>query len=205
MELSIDQVYNKIAPYFDKTRISIWESVRAFLDAIPSGSTILDNACGNGKNMLYRHTDLHATGIDISEEQVKICLNKHLDVCVASMTCLPFANERFDAIICIAAYHHLKTLAERCQAICEMYRCLRPGGKALVTVFAMEQEPGSRFAFTSSDELVPWTTPDGVVYMRYYHIYKRGELEKEINDFCPAFVIESCKYELGNWVILLTK
>jgi ubiquinone/menaquinone biosynthesis C-methylase UbiE len=55
MSLSIEQVYNKIAKEFDKTRVSVWSSVKNFLDALPVESTVLDIGCGNGKNMLYRN------------------------------------------------------------------------------------------------------------------------------------------------------
>ena len=62
MALFIEEVYNKIANDFNKTRYSVWGSVRKFLDNVQADSTVLDIGCGNGKNMLYRK-DLQFSGI----------------------------------------------------------------------------------------------------------------------------------------------
>jgi tRNA (uracil-5-)-methyltransferase TRM9 len=86
-----------------------------------------------------------------------------------------------------------------------MYRTLKIGGKILITVWAMEQEPDSNFSFNLSDEMVPWKSKDdGNTYLRYYHIYRKGELEAEIKKLCPEFTNEGIEYELGNWSIILS-
>lgn len=77
------------------THFRIWGSVKKFL------LLILNHGCGNGKNMLYR-PELTFTGIDISKEQVNICQKKGLDVIESTMTSLPFQNDTFNNIICIA-------------------------------------------------------------------------------------------------------
>ena len=51
--------------------------------------------------MLYR-PELTFKGIDISKEQVNICQKKGLDVIESTMTSLPFQNDTFNNIICIA-------------------------------------------------------------------------------------------------------
>jgi hypothetical protein len=53
----IKQIYNNIAKDFNLSRVRIWPCVSAFLNTFPPNAKILDNGCGNGKNMLYR-TDL---------------------------------------------------------------------------------------------------------------------------------------------------
>jgi len=203
--LSIKEVYNKIAHQFNHTRISIWGIVKKFLDDIPSKSNVLEIGCGNGKNMLYRD-DLIFQGIDISEKQFEICKRKGLQVQVSSMCNLPFEDNLFDYQICVATYHHLDNDIDRQKALKEMYRTLKKGGYVLITVWSMTQEIDSKFKFTSSDELVPWLSKDdGNTYLRYYHIYREGELEEEIKRLCPEFNIESIDYELGNWAIVLYK
>lgn len=205
INLPIKEVYDIIAPQFNHTRFSVWGKVKTFLDALEPKSKVLEIGCGNGKNMLYRD-DLIFTGIDISKTQFEICKRKNLDVHIADMTNLPFDNDTYDYQICIATYHHLDNDKDRKKALEEMYRTLKPGGKVLITVWAMEQEEHSRFNFKSTDELVPWTYKyDGNTYLRYYHIYKKGDLEKEITKLAPEFTIESIDYELGNWIIVLVK
>jgi len=202
--LSVKEVYNKIAHHFDSSRQRVWGSVRGFLDSLPANSKILDNGCGNGKNMLYRK-DLDIIGIDNSSEQVKICKNKGLDVKEADMVDLPFDTGTFDNILCIATYHHLDNDISRKKSLSEMHRCLKVGGTAILMVWSMRQYEGSPFTFTKSDEMVSWKNTDGIVYMRYYHIYSEGELESEIERLCPSLTIVKKGWELGNWFVILEK
>jgi SAM-dependent methyltransferase len=200
--LTVAQVYDKIATEFDKTRVSIWTNVKNFLDDIPVGSSVLDIGCGNGKNMLYR-ADLDFQGIDISEEQVRICREKGLIVYVSSMCSLPYMDSVFDNIICVAAYHHLDNDNDRQAALQEMYRCLAPGGKALITVWAIGTD--GKKVFTKRDELVEWKSKDGTIYHRYYHMYDKGALEEEIGRLEPRFRQIEIGWEAGNWWIVLEK
>ena len=202
--MEIQQIYNKIATEFDKTRVAIWSNVRTFLDSLPIGSSILDIGCGNGKNMLYRK-DLNFKGIDVSTEQVRICQEKGLDVIQASMTYLPYSDNEFDNAICIASYHHLDNDSYREASLKEMYRCLKSGCKVLITVWAMEQDASSKRIFTKRDELVPWKSKDGTTHYRYYHIYNKGDLEEEISRLEPRFKHVASGYEAGNWWIVLEK
>jgi ubiquinone/menaquinone biosynthesis C-methylase UbiE len=197
---SVKETYNKIAKDFDKTRYSVWNSVKNFLNNIPSSSSVLELGCGNGKNMLYRD-DLDFYGIDISIEQVKICQNKNLKVDEGDIINLLFESNKFDYMICIATYHHLNNDYDRQKALKEMYRCLKNNGLILITVFSMEQPTNSKFKFTVSDEIVLWNNTE----LRYYHIYRQGELEEEIKRLCPEFTIENIDWERGNWNIILKK
>ena len=202
--MEIQKIYNKIATEFNKTRVTIWPNVRIFLDSLPAGSSVLDIGCGNGKNMLYRK-DLDFKGIDISKEQVRICQEKGLNVLEESMISLPYKNDEFDNIICIASYHHLDNDIARCASLQEMYRCLKPGGKVLITVWAIEQEASSRRKFEKRHEYVPWKSKDGEIHYRYYHIYSKGGLEEEISSLEPRFSIEEVGWEAGNWWIVLRR
>jgi hypothetical protein len=46
---------------------------------------------------------------------------------------------------------------------------------------------------------------NGEIFYRYYHIYKKGELEQEINDSNINFKIIESNYEYGNWYIIIEK
>lgn len=52
---------------------------------------------------------------------------------------LPIRSKSVDAAISIAVIHHMSTEERRRRAIEEIVRVLRPGGTALVTVWAMDQ------------------------------------------------------------------
>ena len=59
---------------------------------------------------------------------------------------LPYASNRFDAALSIAVLHHITTPARRIHMLEELLRILKPGGKALVTVWATEQEDMKKLA-----------------------------------------------------------
>jgi ubiquinone/menaquinone biosynthesis C-methylase UbiE len=196
----IKNIYNNISNDFDKTRYSVWNSVKIFLDSLESNSKILELGCGNGKNMLYRK-DLDFIGIDISIEQVKICNNKNLNVIEGNIINLLFDDNKFNYMICIATYHHLDNDNHRQKALYEMYRCLKPNGLILLSVLAMEQPLKSKFKFTDKDSIVLWNNK----YKRYYHIYKENDLKEEILRLNPNFIIKNYFFEEGNWYIILSK
>jgi len=199
------EIYNEIATRFDTSRVRIWPCVKKFLDTFQPSSLLLDVGCGNGKNMLYR-SDLIFNGIDFSIKLVEICKNKNLNVIEASMTNIPFDNNYFDGVIVVASYHHLCNDTERKQTLDEIYRVVKPGGKVLLVVWAMEQPEDSKFHFTKSDELVSWYSVESkITYNRYYHIYSKGKLVEEIKRLKPEFSIEYEYLEKGNWVISLKK
>jgi len=199
------EIYNEIATRFDTSRVRIWPCVKKFLDTFQPSSLLLDVGCGNGKNMLYR-SDLIFNGIDFSIKLVEICKNKNLNVIEASMTNIPFDNNYFDGVIVVASYHNLCNDTERKQTLDEIYRVVKPGGKVLLVVWAMEQPEDSKFHFTKSDELVSWYSVESkITYNRYYHIYSKGKLVEEIKRLKPEFSIEYEYLEKGNWVISLKK
>ncbi len=68
------------------------------------------------------------------------------DVAVADGMQLPYASQRFDAVLSIAVLHHITTPARRIQMLKELLRILRPAGKALVTVWATDQKDMKKLA-----------------------------------------------------------
>ncbi len=122
------------------------------------------------------------------------------------MTNLPFSNNSFDGLIAVASYHHLSNDVDRQNTLNEMYRVLKPDGKALIVVWAMEQPEDSTFHFTKSDELVKWTyNKTGKTYNRYYHIYSKNDLVDEIFRLKAEFKIEKEGWEKGNWYVVISK
>ena len=68
------------------------------------------------------------------------------DVAVADGMQLPYASQRFDAVLSIAVLHHITTPGRRIHMLKELLRILRPGGRALVTVWATDQEDMKKLA-----------------------------------------------------------
>jgi SAM-dependent methyltransferase len=73
-----------------------------------------------------------------------------------------------DACISIAVLHHISTLTRRRQAVRELIRIVRPGGKILICVWAYEQ--ASR-QFAAQDVLVPLYLRHDVHGMQSYELH----------------------------------
>ncbi|NXT86058.1 ALKB8 protein, partial [Zapornia atra] len=79
-------------------------------------------------------------GCDRSKNLVDICGEKDFQALVCDALSVPMRSGCCDACISIAVIHHFSTAERRLAAIRELARLLRPGGTALIYVWAMEQE-----------------------------------------------------------------
>ena len=129
---------------------------------------------------------------------------------------IPFRDSYFDNTICIAVIHHLRERNERIQAIRELMRVTRPGGKILISVWALRQDEDSKRKFASNDVMVPFKMRGGggegdggggdSGYERFYHVYSDGELEEDLSSISnKEFCVERIFYEKGNWYAILIK
>ena len=201
----VTEIYNKIAEEFSGTRHSVWNGCRIFLDELPVNSSLADIGCGNGKNMLYR-TDLKSTGMDLCESFVEICINRGLNVVRGDIRSIPFESDSFDNSISIAVIHHLEKREDRVKAIEEILRITKNDGKILISVWAFEQDEKSKRKFLTQDEMVPFQKKNGEKFYRYYHLYRKGEIEEELK------MIDSNKFEIvksydenNNYILVLKK
>lgn len=192
------KVYNKIAKHFSSTRIIIWPKVKEFLENCKSNTTILDIGCGNSKNMGYKD-DCFYIGVDISEEL--ILQTKYKNNCqyiIADCINIPLQNNYVDYIISIAVIHHLSTYNRRLKAIDEISRILKIGGQALIYVWAYEQP--KFINEKKQDVFVKWNLQKkynsnenftSQIFHRYYHLFKKNELDELIQTFNNLKIIEN--------------
>ena len=78
------------------------------LDMIPRGSKIIDLGCGNGVllEMLIKTKSVIGTGVELSPEGVKICMNKGLNVIQGRIDeQINFLDNSFDYSICNVTIH----------------------------------------------------------------------------------------------------
>ncbi|XP_074938382.1 tRNA (carboxymethyluridine(34)-5-O)-methyltransferase ALKBH8 isoform X4 [Phalacrocorax aristotelis] len=135
----VHKVYEEIATHFSSTRHSPWPRIVEFLRSLPKGSIVADVGCGNGK-YLGINEDLYMVGCDRSKNLVGICGEKNFQAFVCDALSVPIRSGSCDACISIAVIHHFSTAERRLATIRELARLLRPGGMALIYVWAMEQE-----------------------------------------------------------------
>uniref|UniRef100_A0A7N8XTQ4 tRNA (carboxymethyluridine(34)-5-O)-methyltransferase n=1 Tax=Mastacembelus armatus TaxID=205130 RepID=A0A7N8XTQ4_9TELE len=135
----VHRVYNAIASHFSSTRHSPWPRVCHFLSSLPAGGVLADVGCGNGK-YLGVNTEVIAVGCDRSSALVQICTERGFQAFVSDALSVPLRTAVCDACISIAVIHHFSTQERRLAAVRELVRLLKPGGQALIYVWAFEQE-----------------------------------------------------------------
>ncbi|XP_040169099.1 alkylated DNA repair protein alkB homolog 8 [Anopheles arabiensis] len=140
---NVHRVYNEIAKHFSDTRHSPWPRVEAFVRSLSAGEVLLDVGCGNGKYLASSGCSV-LLGCDRSEGLLQVCIERGFNVLQCDCLAVPFRDESVDACISIAVIHHLATDERRQRAISEMIRVLRPGGRALIYVWAKNQEANAK-------------------------------------------------------------
>ncbi|KAJ3315786.1 Alkylated DNA repair protein alkB 8, partial [Blyttiomyces sp. JEL0837] len=192
-----------------------WPVVDNFLRSLPSGSIGADVGCGNGK-YLGVNKELCMIGSDMSKNLIKICKERGFEAMVCDNLNLPYRSSAFDFVVSIAVIHHFSSFERRVSAVQELVRILRPGGRILIFVWAMEQE-GKR-KFDAQDVFVPWTLkPQGKPVSadakepalvtnlhRYYHMFVERELDTVV-EAAGGLTVESSGYDRDNWYIIGTK
>lgn len=219
-------VYDAIAVHWNHTRGKRkvhWLRVKEFIEALPAGTILADVGSGDGK-YFGLNPGIISIGCDRSLQLLRVSKlenSEHETFCCDAVV-LPLLSNTFDAVICIAVLHHLSTIERRYALICELLRIARYGGTIFVQAWALEQEADSKRIFETQDTMVPWklnkrflvSAPDAtvqvneardeIIYERYCHVYREGELEDLCSRVPDCQIVES-GYEKGNWFIKLLK
>uniref|UniRef100_A0A4W4FIU1 tRNA (carboxymethyluridine(34)-5-O)-methyltransferase n=1 Tax=Electrophorus electricus TaxID=8005 RepID=A0A4W4FIU1_ELEEL len=135
----VHHVYEEISTHFSSTRHSPWPRVREFLLSIPHAALLADIGCGNGK-YLGINPQVISVGCDRSVNLASICTERGYQAFVCDALSVPLRSTSFDACLSIAVIHHFSTQERRLAAIKELVRLLNVGGRALIYVWAMEQD-----------------------------------------------------------------
>ena len=112
-------------------------SAQLVAEKVSEGTTILELAPGPGylSIELAKMGKYHIVGLDISPTFVEIAQAKareagvDIDFRLGNALHMPLADDLFDFIVCSAAF---KNFSQPVQALDEMFRVLKPGGKALI-------------------------------------------------------------------------
>jgi len=189
--------YNKIAEDFSRKRSTppkIAEG-KFSADSVVAGEKILDLGCGNGRLFeLLENKGIDYFGIDNSEGLIEKA-NKKYPIArfqVADALNLPFLENYFDKIYCLAVLHHIPSKEKRLRFLQEAERVLKPSGSLILTNWHFWKESKFlkailKYGFLKAigqsqldfkDIFLPWKDSQGkVLAERYYHGFTRGELK----------------------------
>jgi len=187
--------YNRIARHFSQTRKFPWSDFKFFKQYINMGNDVLDAGCGSGR--LYEFLadqNINYSGIDSSQELINIAQKNYpqANFSVGDITNLPFSDNKFNAIYCIATLHHIPGQKFRQQAVKEFSRVLKPNGYLILTnwnlcnlnwwpthlIFSLKKILGQN-NLDWKDIQKPWKNPQGETQAnRYLHAFTKCEMKK---------------------------
>lgn len=155
--VDIQKVFTSIAGRYDtlNTVLSLnidhyWRKKTIGICDLKKGQRVLDLCCGTGQ-MVYLEglavgKDTEVTGLDLTEEMLRIGKEKlqkslpgyNYSLIRGDVQRLPFEDSSFD---CITIAFGLRNVPDKIKALSEMYRVLKPGGKAVCLELSKPQVP----------------------------------------------------------------
>lgn len=106
---------------------------------LPQGAHILDAGCGVGDLLGLLQATYRVVGIDSSEEAISYCTQRvpGINLIRGNVTTMPFENACFEGIVSLDVLYH-EWVRNDAEALGEMYRLLKPGGKLFLQLPAYE-------------------------------------------------------------------
>jgi len=154
-KLKAATTYNAAADHFDDDPLGFWDRYgRGTIDrlALSSGSTVLDVGCGSGASAIPAAQkvgpDGRVIGVDLAERLLAKARMKatalqlqNVEFRVGDMEALGFADDTFDAVVCVFAIFFVPDMVKQVR---ELWRMVRPGGQLAITTWGPRMfEPGS--------------------------------------------------------------
>jgi len=172
------KVWNKIAGKWNEYKKEISPEVQDFLKG--KKGNVLDVGCGSGRNFV-KQSGLKISGVDFSKEMLKHAREnadkKKIDVelKLIDVEKIPFDNESFDYVVCVAVLHCLKPREQK-KVMKEIFRVLKKRGEVFISVWSRKS---SRLKNKPKESFIPWTIGN-TKQKRYNYIYEKSELEKQV-------------------------
>ncbi len=130
--------YNLIGYDFSSKRGNITPDLLELKKYTIKGDNILDLGCGNGRLWeVLKDEEIKYVGVDISETLIKIAKQKYpeQDFQVIDFFKLPFPDNYFDKVYCLAVFHHIPSRIYRLKFLKEIKRVLKKDGILILTVW----------------------------------------------------------------------
>jgi len=178
----VRSVFDSVAPKYDLMNdlMSLglhraWKAYTVLVADVREGHRVLDIAGGTGDLALAFAKKVGKTGqvvhTDINEAMLRTGRDRLLDAGVAlpTVVCdaeyLPFADGHFDRV---SVAFGLRNMTHKDQALAEMSRVLKPGGKLLVLEFSKVAPPLEKaydwYSFKVLPRLGQWVAGDDASY-----------------------------------------
>lgn len=153
-----------IAKWYTKLTVKDYEQYRELAGRIrkmfTGEKTVLEVAPGPGfLSIELAKAGFQVTGMDISRTFVRIAGERageaqvSIKFIVGNVSAMPLKETQFDLVVCRAAF---KNFSEPLAAINEMFRVLKPGGKALIVDMRSDITDESIAAYVNQMDASQW-------------------------------------------------
>ncbi|WP_434296954.1 class I SAM-dependent methyltransferase [Clostridium sporogenes] len=182
---------------------------------------VLDLGCGAGRHVCFMAGEnIHAYGVDISKDGIDYTrellntYNLKADLKVCGVDNISYEDNYFDGLICYGVLYYCCT-EEINKAVNEIYRILKPNGKALIAVrnikdyrFGEGKEIEENTFLIKEDDKNKCAFNENGMKMHFFSLEEVQELFKnfskvEIDEIVETH--ENRKYKDSNFIIKLTK
>lgn len=141
----------------EPTSIPLWD---AMLDATGTGAgtAFLDAGCAaGGASVLAQKRGAQVTAVDVAANSVAVARTRlpGADLQVASVGALPFADDSFEAVLCVNV---IQFVPDTASGLADLVRVTKPGGKLSVAIFGAPEQVDENAVFTAITDLLG--TPD---------------------------------------------
>lgn len=213
--------FNQIAEGYAHWRSRPWSEVRNIILKYIGGGRVLDIGCGNGRHSYFLlGKKVNVVGVDVSISMLKMYLERvdfnkvFLDLVNADGRMLPFRDNIFNGIICIAVLHNIPGKEERIKFLLECKRVLIDKCFAIITVWTIFQLKfllkiliyKFKYRWEFGDIYIPWEKRGKKVY-RFYHLYRGREFRKDLEmagfNIYSYMKIDSRKFLKRNYLAIV--
>jgi tRNA (uracil-5-)-methyltransferase TRM9 len=178
---TIQNIFDRIAPgWYNFRHRTIFRRELEDLALRWRQGRLLNIGCAHGPDFVPFKASFELHGLDFSRGMLEMAqkyagkFKLTVSLVSADARHLPYAGASFDWAIAVATFHHIQENEGRLRAWEELYRVLKPGGEAFITVWNRWQP---RFWFKPKNVLVPWRSREQTLY-RYYYLFSYREIEK---------------------------
>lgn len=176
-----EEVWDAIGEHWKDFRRKVPPTVEWFLEG--KKGKILDVGCGSGRNAPGRESKVKSLkievlefyGVDFSSKMVELARGKNYSgVKKGEIVAIPYGDSFFDYVLCYAVLHCVDSVEARRKALEEIYRVLKSGGEALISVWGPKSP---RLKNKGKECFVPWSVREGERIKRYTYVYDLEELK----------------------------
>ena len=131
----------------------LYASIDSTMAGLEDGATVIDSPCGGGvafralradQDVRYIAADLSTKMLARARQRARARSLERVELVEADMLALPFADGQADVFL---SYSGLHMVDDPRQAVQEIGRCLKPGGKLIGTTFLREGSRRQRALF----------------------------------------------------------